>query len=227
MSLLVLCPLTLEVKFLLERLKEKNISYSEKQVGPLKVYECADLNWVIAQGGHGKTQFAVHTQFLLGQLPATEAVVCAGCAGGLGSEVFVHDVVVAEKTVEHDFQLRFFKRPDPEFIASSLLVDQLRRASVLSFEKSYRIHFGVVASGDEDIVDKARGQELIEQTGAIAVAWEGAGGARACKLSAIPYVEVRGITDSADSNVFHDFEKDLKQVMSNVTDFMIATFKAQ
>lgn len=224
MNLLVLCPLPLELKFLLEHLSEKKIAYTEKQVGPLKVYECKELNWLMAVGGHGKTQFAVHTQFLIHQLEFIEAVICAGCAGGLAPEVKVHDLVIAEKTVEHDFQLRFFKRPDPEFPADKGLIEKLRQAKSQGEEK-FSVHFGIVASGDEDIVDKERGQELITQTGAMAVAWEGAGGARACKLNQLPYVEVRGITDGADSNVFHDFEKDLKIVMSNVGNFLIKAFK--
>lgn len=209
----------MELKFFLEKLSEEKIHYVEKQVGPLKVYECTERKWWIAQGGHGKTQFAVHTQFLIHQLEFIENVICAGCAGGLVHGVSVYDLVVGEKTIEHDFQLRFFKRPDPEFAADKNLVEKFRQVAKENF--NFKTHFGVIASGDEDIVDKARGQELIEQTKAIAVAWEGAGGARACKLSQLPYLELRGITDSADSNQMPNFEQDLKVVMSNIVQFLL------
>jgi nucleoside phosphorylase len=56
----------------------------------------------------------------------------------------------------------------------------------------------MIASGDEDIVTIERAAELHTQTGAVAVAWEGAGVARACLFSQIPYLEIRGITDTAD-----------------------------
>ena len=37
-------------------------------------------------------------------------------------------------------------------------------------------------------------------TGAIAVAWEGAGAARACEFSNVPFLEVRGMSDSANES---------------------------
>lgn len=219
--LLILCPLVQELKYLLEKLDTEDIKYNEKQVGPLKVYECKEQKWLIAQGGHGKTQFAVHTQFFIHQLEIVDAIICAGCAGALSREIKTYDLVIAEKTVEHDFQLRFFKRPDPEFPAEKNLIQKLQQAASNLTEKSFRVHTGIVASGDEDIVDEIRGQELIEQTKAIAVAWEGAGGARACKLSQVPYIELRGITDGADANVMPNFDRDLKIVMSNIADLLL------
>ena len=50
----------------------------------------------------------------------------------------------------------------------------------------------------------------ILRTGALAVAWEGAGGARACHFSGIPFLEIRGITDSADSDAASDFRATLE-----------------
>lgn len=220
MNLLVLCPLQKELEFLLAKLREKNFSLNEKQVGPLKVYECKELEWFIAQGGHGKTQFAVHTQFLIHQLEFVEAVVCAGCAGSLGEKVGIFDVVIAEKTIEHDFQLRFIKRPDPEFPADGNLMAKFKKVQPNTFQ----IHYGIIASGDEDIVEQTRKQELMAQTKAIAVAWEGAGGARACKLNRTAYIEVRGITDGADSTDLSSFEHNLKVVMNNVTEVLLKAF---
>ncbi len=218
---LILCPLVLEIKYFLEKLREENIPYTEKQVGPLKVYECKDQNWLIAQGGHGKTQFAVHTQFLIHQLEGVDKVICAGCAGAMSRDFKVYDLVIADKTIEHDFQLRFFKRPDPEFPADQNLVEGLQQAAKKLTNKKFNVFTGIIASGDEDIVDAARVQELIEQTKAVAVAWEGAGGARACKLSDIAYVELRGFTDTADSNKMPNFEQDLKIVMSNIVQLLL------
>ena len=221
MNLLILCPLQKEIDFLVGFLREQKIKLTEKQVGPLKVYQAEERKWWIVQGGHGKTQFAVHTQYLIHQLQFIEAVICAGCAGSLSPEMKVYDLVIADKTVEHDFQLRFFKIPDPEFQADKNLIQKLQQASEKFSDKTFQVHTGTIASGDEDIVDKARKQELIEQTKAIAVAWEGAGGARACKLSQIPYVELRGITDGADNNAMPDFERDLKIVMQNLGQLLL------
>jgi adenosylhomocysteine nucleosidase len=61
-----------------------------------------------------------------------------------------------------------------------------------------------------------RKNELRAKTGAIAVAWEGAGAARACTFSNLPFAEIRGITDSANQNTRNDFFKNLRLVMSNL-----------
>ena len=88
-------------------------------------------------------------------------------------------------------------------------------------ERDFTIHFGPVASGDEDIMSESRKKELVNQTGAIAVAWEGAGGARACRFNNIPFTEVRGICDSADHNAEKDFFSNLELVMSHLAEVTI------
>ena len=48
------------------------------------------------------------------------------------------------------------------------------------------------------------------------MAWEGAGGARACAFSDVPFIELRGITDTADHNAPADFETNLHVAMDSV-----------
>lgn len=85
----------------------------------------------------------------------------------------------------------------------------------------FSIYFGGVASGDEDVVTPARRQELSELTGCIVVAWEGAGGARACKFSQKRYIELRTVTDTADHTAPEDFERNLATAMGNLANFVI------
>ena len=74
----------------------------------------------------------------------------------------------------------------------------------------------MVASGDEDVVDDERRRTLHQSTGALVVAWEGAGGARACAFSNVPLVEIRGVTDTANQNAPSDFETNLEVAMNNI-----------
>lgn len=218
--LLILCPLPLELGALVARMSELGRQPNEVQVGPLKVLEFPDLRWRLSLAGHGKTQFGIQTQFLLHQYPDTEMVVCAGCTGGLAEKISIFDVVVAEKTIEHDYKLRFVKRPDPEFPGDETAIKKLRGITA----KGFQVHFGAIASGDEDIIEQARVMELTAQTNAIAVAWEGAGGARASKFNNIPFLEIRGVTDTANNNAPIDFAANLKKAMANVCDLLMAGF---
>ena len=166
----------------------------------------------VALGGLGKTQFAVQTQHLLDRERWT-LTVCAGAAGALVDHISIGDVVVATETIEHD--IRKAGRPlVPRFVADEATLVRCR--TIAPSLGRYRLHFGAIASGDEDIVDIDRRLELQLDTGALAVAWEGAGGARASAFSGVPFLEVRGITDKGDHAGPVNFKANLRTAMRNV-----------
>ena len=47
------------------------------------------------------------------------------------------------------------------------------------------------------------------------MAWEGAGGARACRFNQIAFLELRAITDTADHDAPGDFAANLQIAMAN------------
>lgn len=214
METLVVTPLQSELDAFVARCTRLGLRVEHTTIGWLSAARLPELNITLARGGTGKTQFAVHTQHLLDMRMNWELVICAGAAGGLVDDVSIGDVVVATRTVEHDYNNRFSDRPPPSFEGATSAIAGLRRAA--SACRLFRVHFGTVASGDEDVVDAARRRALHQQTRALAVAWEGAGGARACAFSCVPFVEIRAVTDAADHSAPADFEKNLKTAMSNV-----------
>jgi adenosylhomocysteine nucleosidase len=140
--------------------------------------------------------------------------MCAGAAGALSSKLQIGDIVVATETIEHDYNLKFASRPLPRFAGNFQVIESLQKVPLP--ELDFSVHFGSVASGDEDIVDIARGEELAKLTDYIAVAWEGAGGARACQCSEKHFVELRGITDTANHTAAADFDANLAIAMGNL-----------
>jgi adenosylhomocysteine nucleosidase len=178
------------------------------------------LRVTLACGGTGKAQFAVQTQHVLDASPDCELVICAGGAGALADGLSIGDVVVGTATVEHDYNNKFNDRPMPTFESSPSAIAQLRRLSLPC--ASFNVHFGIVASGDEDVVAIERRMALRRYTNALAVAWEGAGGARACKFTGVPFVEIRGITDIADDSAPSDFESNLAVAIENVAALVTA-----
>ena len=134
----------------------------------------------MALGGLGKAQFGVQTQYLIDRIEGLGAVLCVGASGCLNSNYVAGDVVVGTSTVEHDIQ-KHSRKMMPEFASDALLVDIFQ--SLTTKDRPYSVHFGTIASGDEDIMSVKRKAEVREQTGADVVAWEGAGGARACYFS--------------------------------------------
>jgi len=217
---LVVTPMQEELDSFLHGCARRGFPAEPDVIGRLPVVRLPNLNLILARGGTGKAQFAVHTRHLLDMSADWGLVICAGAAGALADELAVGDVVVATTTVEHDYHNRFSARPAPRFDGAPDAIEGLRRVSLPS--GSFRVRFGTVASGDEDVVDAARRKTLQLSTAALAVAWEGAGGARACAFSDIPFVEIRGVTDTADHTAPSDFRANLAVAMSNIATLIIS-----
>lgn len=211
---LIICPLKAERKPLNENLVSLGYT-SDSSRTDVTLLNRGNHQLILATGGHGKANFAAKTSSLLHLFPKVDLVICAGAAGGHRDHVQPFDIVVGTKTVEHDYLKKFdLRAPTPEFVASEKLIERWQQ---LKIENT---HFAPIASGDEDIASHVRADELHRQTGAIAFAWEGAGGAKACQLHGKSFVEVRAITDLADERAAHDFTKQLPMAMQRMTEFV-------
>jgi nucleoside phosphorylase len=65
-------------------------------------------------------------------------------------------------------------------------------------------------------VSSSRAAEIRAQTGAVCVAWEGSGAARAEAFNDIGSLEIRGVTDAADKEAPQDFNHNLPIAMGNL-----------
>ena len=197
----------------LQAVAEAGCPVGEGTQGRLPVAFVQDPAMTVACGGLGKVELGVRTQHLIDS-GKWSLVSCSGAAGRLDPKVRIGDVVVGTETVEHD--LRKGGRPLlPRFPSDSSVLESLR-AATQGMASTFSVHFGSIASGDEDILDDVRRESVRARTGAIATAWEGAGAARACRFSEIPFVEIRGIADHADPNGPRDFAANLSATMRNV-----------
>lgn len=218
--LLALTPIEDEFDAMRSALETLGLSSSEKTIGSMTGISFRDGALIVARGGLGKAQFGIQAQHALERLGDRDLLVCAGTSGGLAPALAIGDVVVATETVEHDFRWGMKDKPAPRFPGWELGIAELRRSSQLA-EMPFGVHFGAVASGDEGIADQNRARELYEDTGALAVAWEGAGGARAAQFSGVPFLEIRGISDGAGSDAPGEFERNLPHAVGNVAQVIL------
>lgn len=223
---LIVVPLKLELQPMLSAFTEMGLTVTSKQHKGFWFWELREKNIVFSLGGLGKAQFALQSQYALDHLKDVKHLICVGAAGGLTAQVKPFDIVCATEVVEHDYKERFkatsaFLRHDVD----GTWIEQLRNLAQTKHRLDLpNLHFGAVASGDEDIVCRERADELNQTTKALAVAWEGAGGARTAKFNRIPYNEFRGISDSACSNAPHDFSKNLPGTMRNLAQLIAIAF---
>ena len=221
-SILIVTPLQEEYNDLYDSLISLGLESHKGKIGKLDVHKFPVLNVTLARGGHGKTQFGIQTQYLLDHAQF-DLVICAGAAGALAPEVEVGDLIVATATVEHDYNLKFVKRPNPQFAGDKKSIEQIKALNMA--DADFNVHFGVMAGGDEDVIEIVRGKELRELHNALAVAWEGVGGARACAFSEVPYLELRGATDTANHEAPVVFDTNLKIVMKNIAWLLVQWLK--
>jgi adenosylhomocysteine nucleosidase len=221
-KILIVTPLQEEYNDLHHSLSTLGLESHKDSLGRLDVHHFPALNITLARGGHGKTQFGIQTQHLMDH-GKFNLVICAGAAGALAPEVRVGDLIVATSTVEHDFNNRFVPRPKPQFKGDAKSIDQLKALKLQ--DAGFKVHFGRMAGGDEDVIDVKRGAELHRTHHALAVAWEGVGGARACAFSEVPFLELRGATDTANHAAPVVFTVNLKIVMKNIAHLLVRWLK--
>ncbi len=219
MKVLTIIPTREEINCFLQTCFEQGYQAETIAIGRLSTTYFPKLEISVACGGLGKAQFAVQTQHLV-DAAHWELVICAGAAGALVDNLSVGDVVIATETVEHDIRNRFGKPLLPRFSGSEKVLENCRQA--LQFPLGFHVYFGPIASGDEDVVDGERRKAIYTQTGALVVAWEGAGGGRACQFSETSYLEIRGVTDSANGTAALDFESNLEKAMQSVAQTVIS-----
>jgi adenosylhomocysteine nucleosidase len=214
MKSLTVIPIQAEFDFFVQACAGQGLAMERSTLGRLPVTYLPGLGLTLARGGLGKAQFAVQTQHLIDSGKDWAVVICAGAAGALDDGLAVGDVVIGTQTIEYDIRNKFGKPLLPHFDGAESVVEDFRRMKLEGV--SFKTHFGAIASGDEDIVDAGRRREVRDLTGALANAWEGAGGARASYFSQVPFVEIRGISDEANETAAQDFEKNLPMTMGNV-----------
>jgi adenosylhomocysteine nucleosidase len=221
-KILIVTPLQEEYNDLFDSLSSLGLDSHKDKIGKLEVHHFPALNVTLARGGHGKTQFGIQTQHLLDH-GKFDLAICAGAAGALAPEVKVGDLIVATVTVEHDFNNKFSIKPKPKFAGDAESLKQLKDLQLP--DARFKVHFGIMAGGDEDVIEIQRGKELRDLHTALAVAWEGVGGARACAFSEVPYLELRGATDTANHEAPVVFYVNLKIVMKNIAHMLVQWLK--
>lgn len=193
---------------------------------------------VAVLSGIGKVAAATTVSLLTTEFRATR-IVFTGAAGGLGAEVQVGDVVVAESLLQHDMDASpLFPRHEvplygrARFAADPGLTEVVALAAqsvwgdpalspqlLASFGiTAPRVHRGLIVSGDR-FVSRAEESAALrsELQDALAVEMEGAAVAQVCHDFGLPFAVVRTVSDRADASAHVDFVRFIDEVASRYT----------
>jgi adenosylhomocysteine nucleosidase len=222
MKTLLIIPTQIELTPFMNRLQAIGSPGESKNLKSNKIMYYPSLALYVGIGGLGKTQFGVQTQFYIDNLAGIGQVICLGAAGSLSEKLQIYDIVVGEKTIEHDIK-KYNREMIPVFEADKDLIEKLKLRNKDVNES--KVHFGIIASGDEDVLSDESRERVLRKTKAIAVAWEGVGGARASRFNDLPFVEIRGISDNANCETINDFHAHIEELMEKLADYIYVILK--
>ena len=208
---------------------------------------------VLALSGIGKVAAATTATALIERFGVAR-IVFTGVAGGVGNNVNVGDVVVAQDYLQHDMDASpLFPRWEvPGYARSRLACDtalsalllEAARACVSSASGQFGLktdgadalesvlhcaHHGLVASGDRfvsaaDEIHRLRTTLRDAGHNVLAVEMEGAAVAQVCHDYSIPFAAVRTISDRADDTAHVDFPLFVTTVASRYAEHMVLAF---
>ncbi len=186
--------------------------------------EFQDVEIVLAQCGVGKVNAAICTQMLI-DLYQPARLVFSGVAGGLLPNMRVGDLIVASHLIQFDVDLTAFGRRHGELPEKDRMIhsdpDLIQNATE-AFDAVFKgddgdpnLMIGTVVSGDRFVQDTDTLRWLQREFAALATEMEGAAVGYACQINDLPFVVVRGLSDTANESAPEDFSSNLHTVCQN------------
>ncbi len=175
----------------------------------------------LAQCGIGKVNATICTQMML-DLYHPDAFVFSGVAGGLLPNMRTGDLIIASHLIQYDMDLTAFGRRPGELPGKDRMIEcdpSLVQKAAQAFDAAFpdaangpNLMLGTVASGDRFVKDQKTLRWLQREFAAVATEMEGAAFAYTCQLSEIPFLVIRGLSDTADESAPDDFDANLDTV---------------
>ncbi len=191
----------------------------------LTFYECEfeGKQLILTESGIGKVNSARCCQILIDNMEV-EGVFNVGVAGGIDPDIHVLDIVIGEKLVQHDFNLKAFDRPRgyiPNIGDVYISSDQYFVHLAEEVKTTYPVHKGVIASGDIFCYEEDMSRKIHDKFHAYCVEMEGASIAQVCYLSHVPFLVVRAISDSVgEEDNKLTYEEFLEKSSKRVAEFL-------
>lgn len=197
----------------------------EHKLYELTIYECRykNVTCYLVESGMGKVNAARTTQVLIDNMNV-DYILNVGVAGSVSKNINKCDIVVADRLVQHDFDLRplnFEKGLIPN-VGKYINCDKELIKIAKNIKMNTNVVIGTISSGDIFITDEQMGSKINNKFSALCVEMEGAALAQVCSLCKVPFLVIRAISDSPyekDNNI--TFEEFLSISSHMVSKFII------
>lgn len=179
---------------------------------------------VLVQSGVGKVNAARTTQILIDKFKVNR-VINVGAAASINPMLNIGDILIGKYVVQHDFDITAFGhskgyitgvgnnvRCDSDFLYK--IEEKLKKEKGFNRKdenkRDYNIKIGIVATGDVFCSEIDMRDEIRGTFNADAVDMECGAIGQVCYLDDIPFIVIRGISDTPDGNNADTFDKNLE-----------------
>lgn len=170
--------------------------------------------------GIAKVNAAVCTQVAIDNF-APDAVINAGIAGGMNSDVKVCDIVISTEVLPHDLDLHFLKDYPPYcgvFKADENIIAVTEKVCGSFDGNCFK---GRIVSGEAFISSNEVKADIISRLNPYAVDMESAAVGHCCFLNNMPFASIRCISDNADDEGAMSFDEFEKIAAKKVADIVL------
>lgn len=179
-----------------------------------------NIELILVESGIGKVNSARTTQILIDNFNINY-IFNIGVAGGIEDSLNVGDIVVAEKLVQHDFDITAFNHNKGHIPNIGTYINSSEYLLNLIKNIDNSIKIGVIASGDIFITHVNMSKNINKKFNALCVEMEGASIAQVAYLCNIPFIVIRSISDVPNNNNTITYDKFLEISSNKVAKLMI------
>lgn len=182
---------------------------------------------VLVECGVGKVNAARTTQILIDKFNVNY-VINVGSAGALVDELKVEDIVIGKELVQHDFditgagnyELGEVCRVGKYFKSDEKLVNLCSQTIQEFQDRHFNIKIGKIATGDWFAHIPEKSKQIQKEFGADCIEMEGSAIAQVCFLDQIPFLVIRGISDTPNGNNKIDFHEYIEVASKRVAEIL-------
>ena len=226
-TLAVIGAMDVEVQEVLNNLS--NISTCQQNDFKIITGNIGKYKIVLSKSGVGKVASAVTTQFIIDKFKP-DCIICVGIAGGLSSDLHTGDTVIAEKMIQHDFDVTAFGC-SKGYMSNGIepnkpTVYYSDKNLIKNFVSKYKnLKIGTIVTGDIFVTDLNLKRNLNKEFNADAVDMESAAIAQTAKRNNIPVIVLRTISDEINHNT-NEYKQNKQSIAKIPALIVIEMFKS-
>lgn len=199
-----------------ELIEIKNImsSYEEKDIYELNFVK-GKINGkkvIVVKCGIGKVNAARTTQVLIDNFKISK-IINIGAAGGINPELKIQDIVIGDRLVQYDFDISAsgdYEKGEitdvgKYMVSDSELINICKRVLEKRIQNDVKVVIGTIATADYFCSDPKIAENTRKEFKADCIDMVGAAIAQVCYLDKIPFLVIRGISDTPNGHNEMDY----------------------